>query len=122
MAVVDGSKWIGLDPATGRPQGPSIELGFAPVQPVQYADLDGDGTVEVLALEPGNVVAHEPLTDPTWWHSPMATGERLWARRTDVLLQTNARGSGATTGRWRPTSTATVAPRSWFPHRRSVRR
>ncbi len=58
VAVVDGSKWIGLDPATGRPRGPSIELGFAPVQPIQYADLDGDGSAEILALEPGTWISN----------------------------------------------------------------
>ncbi len=52
VAVIDGSKWIGLDPATGRLRGPSIELGFAPVLPIQYVDLDGDGSAEILALEP----------------------------------------------------------------------
>ena len=52
VAVVDGSKWIGLDPATGRVTTPALELGFTPVGPIQYADLDGDGVMEVLALEP----------------------------------------------------------------------
>ena len=55
VAVIDGSKWIGLDPATGRPRGPSIELGFAPILPIHYADLDGDGSAEILALERGHL-------------------------------------------------------------------
>ena len=58
VAVVDGSKWIGLDPATGRPRGPSIELGFAPIQPIQYADLDGDGSAEILALEARTLISN----------------------------------------------------------------
>ena len=38
-------------------EGPAIELGFTPVRPIQYADLDGDGIMEVLALEPGKAPA-----------------------------------------------------------------
>src|SRR5262249_23934461 len=60
VAVIDGSKWIGLDPATGRPRGRSIDLGFAPILPIQYADLDGDGSAEILALGPN--MNFEPLT------------------------------------------------------------
>ena len=60
VAVVDGSKWIGLDPATGRLRGPAIDLGFTPVRPIQYADLDGDGATEVLALERGKAPGPSP--------------------------------------------------------------
>ena len=52
MALVDGSKVIGLDPKTGRLRSPTIELGFTPAQPVQYMDLDGDGSIDLLALSP----------------------------------------------------------------------
>jgi outer membrane protein assembly factor BamB len=79
MAVVDGSKWIGLDPATGRPKGPAIDLGFTPVQPVQYAELDGDGTMEILALEPGQ--GREPFAAPTLAAVSTATGKRLWIEK-----------------------------------------
>ena len=79
VAVVDGSKWIGLEPATGRPQGPAIDLGFAPAQPVQYTDLDGDGTLEILALKPWE--GSFPLTAPTLVAFSMATGKRLWIDR-----------------------------------------
>ena len=51
VALVDGTKWIGLDPATGRVTTPALDLGFTPVGPIQFADLDGDGVMEVLALE-----------------------------------------------------------------------
>jgi hypothetical protein len=77
VALVYGSTWIGLDAATGRPKGPAIDLGFTPVQPVQHADLDGDGTMEVLALEPGK--GGEPVTAPTLAAFSTATGKRLWA-------------------------------------------
>ena len=52
VVVVDGSRWIGLDPATGRVRRPPIELGFEPALPIQHVDLDGDGTIEILLLEP----------------------------------------------------------------------
>ena len=79
VAVVDGSKWIGLDPATGRPKGPAIDLGFTPVQAVQHADLDGDGTMEILALEPGK--GGEPLATPILTAFSTTTGKRLWAEK-----------------------------------------
>jgi predicted Ser/Thr protein kinase len=47
---VGSSRWVGLDLATGRPRAPAIDLGFVPMRPLQYADLDGDGGAEVLAL------------------------------------------------------------------------
>ena len=53
VEVVDGTQWLGLDPATGRPHAGPFELGFAPVRPPQHADLDGDGDPETLALGPG---------------------------------------------------------------------
>jgi hypothetical protein len=53
VEVTDGSQWLGLDLATGRPKAGPFDLGFIPIRPVQYADLDGDGEPEVLALGPG---------------------------------------------------------------------
>jgi outer membrane protein assembly factor BamB/predicted Ser/Thr protein kinase len=78
VVVVAGSTWIGLDPATGRLRRPPIEFGFEPVQPIQHVDLDGDGTIEILALEPSKF---EPLTDPTLVALSMATGERAWTNK-----------------------------------------
>ena len=54
VGIVDGTTWLGLDPATGRPRSGPIDLGFEPVRPLQYADLDGDGEPEILALGPGD--------------------------------------------------------------------
>jgi hypothetical protein len=51
VALLDGARWLGLSAASGQPRGKPIDLGFVPVRPVQYADLDGDGAPEVLALE-----------------------------------------------------------------------
>ena len=53
VAFLDGTRWTGLDPASGRVQGAPIDLGFDPVGQVQHSDLDGDGEPEILALETG---------------------------------------------------------------------
>ena len=79
VAIIDGSTWIGLDPATGRPRRPSIDLGFAPVQPIQYADVEGDGSADVIALEPG--ADFWPLADPKLGAFLMTSGQRLWRKK-----------------------------------------
>ena len=81
VAVVEGSTWVRLDPTTGRPRGASVELGFAPVLPLHYADLDGDGSDEVLALDPGKLAKQEPLTDPDLLAFSMETGKPLWRKK-----------------------------------------
>ena len=43
VAMSNGAAWLGLDPQTGRPLSGPIDLGFKPLRPVQYADLDDDG-------------------------------------------------------------------------------
>jgi len=68
VAVIDGSQCIRLDPATGRPRGRPIDLGFEPARPVQYADLDGDGEPEIIAL--GRTMKLAAIS--------VATGQRLW--------------------------------------------
>ena len=62
VAILSGSQWLGLDPATGRPIAGPIDLGFVPVRPVQDADLDGDGTPEILALGPGPATGQQVLS------------------------------------------------------------
>ena len=84
VAVVSGTSQMSLDPATGRVTTPALDLGFTPVGPIQYADLDGDGFMEVLALEPSKNPAAEPLIDPTLAAFSMARGKRLWARKLDA--------------------------------------
>jgi len=73
VAIVDGTRWFGLDPATGRPRAGPIDLGFGPVRQVQYADLDGDGEPEVLALGPGAAAKQQTLAAFS-----IATGRELW--------------------------------------------
>ena len=77
VAFVDGSRWIGLDPATGQPRVPPIDLGFVPDRPVQYGDLDGDGAPDVLALGAA-FGASGPLHGLAAFST--ATGTRLWIK------------------------------------------
>ena len=53
VAVTEGPHWLGLDPAKGRLKAGPFDLGFAPLGPVEHADLDGDGEPEILAMRPG---------------------------------------------------------------------
>jgi outer membrane protein assembly factor BamB/tRNA A-37 threonylcarbamoyl transferase component Bud32 len=78
VAEVDGSKWTRLDPRTGRALGRPIDLDIPPVRPVQYADLDGDGEPELLALGEGskkkllNLAAFSTTTGDRLWSEPVA--------------------------------------------------
>jgi hypothetical protein len=61
VAILDDTNWIALDPATGRPRSGPFDLGFAPVRPLQHADLDGDGEPEIVALGAGPTAAQQSL-------------------------------------------------------------
>ncbi len=74
VEIIDGAQWLGLDPPTGRPKAGPFQLGFIPRQPVQHADLDGDGEPEILALETDRAVRENTL------HAfSIKTGRELWA-------------------------------------------
>jgi hypothetical protein len=53
VALANGENWLALDLTSGQPGKGPFDLGFEPVRPVQYGDLDGDGEPEILALGPG---------------------------------------------------------------------
>jgi outer membrane protein assembly factor BamB/tRNA A-37 threonylcarbamoyl transferase component Bud32 len=48
--VVAGTFLIALDLATGRPAWPAVDLGFWPLRPPQFADLNGAGLQAALLL------------------------------------------------------------------------
>lgn len=52
-SATESASWLLFDRGSGKPVGAPIDLSFAPVRPVQVADLDGDGIDELLALGPG---------------------------------------------------------------------
>ncbi len=81
VAVVDGRIWIGLDPATGRPRRGPIRLNVMLLRPIQYADLDGDGEPEVLAVGHGisgpEIVAVSTVYGGQLWSAPVAWAPHL---------------------------------------------
>ena len=80
VAIVDGATWLGLDPATGRPRSGPIPLGFEPERPLQYADLDGDGEPEILALGPGPSPTQRTLSAFS-----IATGRPPWTATVNAI-------------------------------------
>ncbi len=83
VAIVDGTVWRGLDPATGRPRYGPIDMGFEPVRPLQYADLDGDSEPDVIALGPGPTGKSQSLSAFS-----IATGRPLWAVTVNAAYET----------------------------------
>ena len=89
VAVTDGTEWLTLDPATGRPNAGPFDLGFSPTRPVQHADLDGDGEPEILALGPAASAKQNTL------HAfATETGRKLWSETVGAAL--NRWGGGET--------------------------
>jgi hypothetical protein len=82
IAYVDDNKWIGLDPATGRSKVGPFDLGFQPVRAVQYADLDGDGEPEAVALGPGPIKGQQSLVAIA-----CGTGRTLWTQTIPAPLE-----------------------------------
>src|SRR5262249_37223034 len=82
VAYVDGTRWIGLDAATGRPLAGPIDLGFEPVRPVQYPDFDGDGEPEILGTGPGRGAKKQMLAAFS-----RGTGHALWVEQVNDTLE-----------------------------------
>ena len=73
LAVAHGTHWLGLDPATGRAAARPFDLPGALGHAPHYADLDGDGEPELIAVCASETSTKETLTV----FSPM-TGNPLW--------------------------------------------
>ncbi len=76
VGFLDGTKWRGLDPATGRMVVGPIDLGPEPVHPPGFADLDGDGSPELLAAGPGFATGPAPFGLAAF---SLTTGRQLWS-------------------------------------------
>ncbi len=82
VVVPDGMRWLALDPKTGRPKAGPIDLGFEPVRPLQYADLDGDREPDIVALGPGPGPKQQSLAAFS-----TATGRPLWTATVAATYQ-----------------------------------
>jgi tRNA A-37 threonylcarbamoyl transferase component Bud32 len=76
VALASDSQWTELDPRTGQSRGQPIDFGFKPLQAPRYADLDGEGAPEVLALQE---VKLQGTAFPILVAFSFTTGRRLWA-------------------------------------------
>jgi outer membrane protein assembly factor BamB/tRNA A-37 threonylcarbamoyl transferase component Bud32 len=89
VVLAAGTRLVGLDPRTGKPAWPALDLGFWPVRAPQYADLKGNGHTDVLlcrqAVDPGGKEKDDHLSliaialedrAPLW----EATVRAYWAR------------------------------------------
>ena len=73
LAVAHGGHWLSLDPATGEARAKALDLPAPPIRPPQYADVDGDGEPELVAVRAGDDPTEESL-----WLTSGATGQALW--------------------------------------------
>jgi tRNA A-37 threonylcarbamoyl transferase component Bud32 len=78
VGVVTGSRWLALDPKTGREVVPALQMKSAPAAPPVYADLDRDGRPELLTVggtgPSGTVSAHVLATGRLLWSQPVTLG------------------------------------------------
>ena len=82
VAFVDDTKWLGLDPATGKLLLGPIELGMVPKRQVKHVDLDGDGEPEIVALGPGLGRGQVRVSAIS-----IKTGRELWAENVDNVYE-----------------------------------
>ena len=62
IAIENRASWLVLDGATGRRISGPFELGFSPIRPLSFADLDRDGEPEVIALGSSTLAAFSSRT------------------------------------------------------------
>ena len=102
--------WASTRRPAGRDAGP-IDLGFEPVRPLQYADLDGDGEPEILALGPGP----DGQASSRWRRSRSRPGRPLWTATVTPPSRLPYGMRHPPDWPWWSTSTATAGPRSSSP-------
>ena len=74
VAVVAGSRLIAVDPTTGEPAAPALVMEPAPDRATCYADLDGDGSTDLVTIggsgTSGRITAHSLVTRRLLWSLP----------------------------------------------------
>jgi hypothetical protein len=73
LGLAHGTRWLALDPATGHAGTKSLDLPGPPVRAPLYADLDGDGHPELIAVGAGIAPTEETVSV-----TALATGKPLW--------------------------------------------
>ena len=89
VAIVAGDKLLLLDPHTGTMREPPVEIGFRPGRDVQWADVDGDGALDMVALEEATPPPNAATTTATsilpklivW---SLAARKTLWSKTLDT--------------------------------------
>jgi outer membrane protein assembly factor BamB/tRNA A-37 threonylcarbamoyl transferase component Bud32 len=71
LVCVAGSRLVGLEPSTGKPAWEPVDLGFVPVGTPAFADLDGDGRIDMVLRGP---------EDRTVRAVTVPAGKVLWPR------------------------------------------
>jgi tRNA A-37 threonylcarbamoyl transferase component Bud32/outer membrane protein assembly factor BamB len=56
LVCVAGRRLIGLEPRTGKPAWDPVDLGFVPVATPAFADLDGDGRIDMVLCTDAHTV------------------------------------------------------------------
>ena len=82
VTVLDDARLIRLDPATGKPLGEPLEIGFVPIRDFQHADLDGDGEPEIVALGPAMQAGQQTLAAIA-----SKSGRKLWVQTVMALYE-----------------------------------
>jgi tRNA A-37 threonylcarbamoyl transferase component Bud32/outer membrane protein assembly factor BamB len=97
IVLAAGTRLVGLDPRTGQPLWPAHDLGFWPLRAPQFADLDGDGQMDVLLLGLGEEARKENPgeggfvpDDPDRFLPPMFVNQPGAQERTDDRLKLTA--------------------------------
>lgn len=83
IALVAGKRLLLLDADSGELRRPPIELPFVPGKAVQWADVDGDSTADMITLEEQPDVTGS-LIQPKLWVWSVARGEPLWSKQLDA--------------------------------------
>ena len=85
VAVVTGSRWIAVDPKTGQEATPALEMKTAPDRAPCYADLDRDGSPDLITIggsgPSGRVSAYSLVTRRLLWSLPSPFDRWLKARK-----------------------------------------